>query len=300
MKKIQLIKSTDIDSQKWNQLIHESPNGLIYAYTWYLDMLCEKWNALIYGDYKAVMPLPTKMKFGFQYVYQPAFIQQLGVISKDSAVDKYLNEFIPYLKKHYTLVDIKLNFNHSADQVYPNYTLSLHKSLEEIQTGFNRSFKEAFKQSKKTIGEFYYSDDIDAALEFNAQLYDYRSVELTGDIYQRFGKLSKYLFDKNQCLIPTWSVNGKVMAQAIVLMDERRYYLMTSACLEEGRRLRANHALMYHLLKSLSQQEKIFDFEGSSIPGVAKFYESMGGQIEYYPPLKKNFLPRWLSWVKKL
>jgi hypothetical protein len=300
MNEVRIISSGEIDAVQWNGLVDRSVNGLIYAYSWYLDKMCERWVGMVYGDYEAVMPLPTNSKLGLKYAYQPAFVQQLGVIcSNTTAADRYLNAFMPFLKKYYSYIDIKLNFLHTPHPRYNNYILSLDTTFSQIQSGFNRSFKEAFKQSKKTPGKLYFSNDLKEALAFNSALYDFRSVKLKEGIYDRFGELCTYLQKNQQCLIPTWMIDGKVVAQAIVLKDRKRYYLMTSACLEEGRALRANHALMYYLLEALSGQEMFFDFEGSNIPGVAKFYESMGGQLETYPPLQCNFLPKWLRWIKQ-
>lgn len=299
MNEVRIISSGEIDTVRWNGLVAESANGLIYAYTWYLDKMCKNWVGVVYGDYEAVMPLPTNSKLWLKYAYQPAFVQQLGVICSSGEADTYLAAFMPHLKKHYSYINIKLNFLHASHLRYNNYILSLNTPFSGILAGFNRSFREAFKQSKKLPGKLYFSDDLQEALAFNAALYDFRSVKLKKGVYGRFGELCTYLQKNQQCLIPTWIVDGKIMAQAIVLKDSKRYYLMTSACLEAGRALRANHALMYYLLEALSGQEMLFDFEGSNIPGVARFYESMGGQLETYPPLQCNFLPKWLRWIKQ-
>jgi hypothetical protein len=44
----------------------------------------------------------------------------------------------------------------------------------------------------------------------------------------------------------------------------------------------------------------IFDFEGSSIPGVAKFYEGFGATNEPYSVIKKDNLPLWAKLAKKV
>lgn len=299
MSPTRIIPSSQVDSIKWNQLVESSPNGLIYSTTTYLNTMTTEWYACIYGDYEAVMPLPTKSKWGFRYAYQPAFVQQLGVISLNESIDEYLEEFLPLIKKHFSYIDIKLNYQHSGELRLNNYTLDLNTPLEKLQMNFSRSFKEAFKQSKKHGGRLYFSNDLTQALAFNASLYDFRSVSIKQEEYQRFGKLCEALKAVGQCIIPTWMDGDQVIAQAIVLKDSKRYYLMTSACLEEGRAKRANHALMYYFLEHLCGESMTFDFEGSNIPGVAKFYESMGGVLETYPPMQANYLPKLLAWLKR-
>jgi hypothetical protein len=51
---------------------------------WHLDRTAVVWDALVWGDYEFVMPLPVRKKWGIQYVYQPLFCQQLGIFPKPS------------------------------------------------------------------------------------------------------------------------------------------------------------------------------------------------------------------------
>ena len=59
------IKHADIDKVKWDSVTLNSANGLIYNLSSYLDVVAPNWEALILGDYKAIMPLPVKKK-GFK------------------------------------------------------------------------------------------------------------------------------------------------------------------------------------------------------------------------------------------
>lgn len=59
---IQLLSQNQIDKTKWDICIDQAPNGLIYAYSWYLDTMAKNWDALVYNDYELVMPLTWKKK----------------------------------------------------------------------------------------------------------------------------------------------------------------------------------------------------------------------------------------------
>ncbi|MCK4361546.1 MAG: hypothetical protein KAV70_07350, partial [Bacteroidales bacterium] len=72
-----------INKSKWDECIKKSFNGIIYGYSWYLDIVCKHWEALVENDYERVFPLTTGKKFGINYLYQPFFTQQLGVFSKN-------------------------------------------------------------------------------------------------------------------------------------------------------------------------------------------------------------------------
>jgi len=68
---IKYLKHTEINYAAWDACVKQSPNALLYAYSWFLDMAADQWDALVYGNYDAVMPLPWRKKWGIQYLYQP-------------------------------------------------------------------------------------------------------------------------------------------------------------------------------------------------------------------------------------
>ena len=92
--KIEFYKRSQIDVVKWDSLVRQSFMRLIYFESWYLDsMTNSNWNALIYGDYEFVMPLPFREKYFIQYIYQPFITQRLGVIGKDGCSPEIVFEF---------------------------------------------------------------------------------------------------------------------------------------------------------------------------------------------------------------
>ena len=62
-----------IERAKWDRCINKAYNGIIYAYSWYLDIVCPDWDGLIVGDYDIVMPL-TKFKKSELIIYHNRFI----------------------------------------------------------------------------------------------------------------------------------------------------------------------------------------------------------------------------------
>lgn len=75
---IRYLKNNEIDVKKWDACVEQSPNGLLYASSFFLNNLC-MWDALVLNDYEAVMPLPKRKKWGVEYIYNPAYAAQCGV-----------------------------------------------------------------------------------------------------------------------------------------------------------------------------------------------------------------------------
>ena len=76
---IKFYKHKDIDLFKWDECIGSSINRRVQAFSWYLNVVTNNsWDALVLGDYDAVLPLPYRFKYGLKYIYMPYFIQSLG------------------------------------------------------------------------------------------------------------------------------------------------------------------------------------------------------------------------------
>ncbi len=77
-----------LNKQKWDACIAKSFNGIIYAYSWYLDIVSPGWKGLVEDDYISVMPLCSRKKIGISYLFQPFFTQQHGVFSTAKLTEK--------------------------------------------------------------------------------------------------------------------------------------------------------------------------------------------------------------------
>ena len=106
---IRYLKHTEINKLKWDECIRNSSNEIIYAYSWYLDVVCPEWEALVEDDYVCIMPLPLGKKYGFTYAYPPLFTQQLGLFSLLEIAEGKTMEFIAAIPPHYRYIEMSLN-----------------------------------------------------------------------------------------------------------------------------------------------------------------------------------------------
>ena len=70
---IKFVPHNEIDFAAYDRCIEQSSFGTIYAMSWYLNAVNSAWNLLVLDDYRYVMPLPFKRKFGIPYSFQPPF-----------------------------------------------------------------------------------------------------------------------------------------------------------------------------------------------------------------------------------
>ena len=288
---ISYIKYADINKEKWDRCIDQSPNGLIYAYSFYLDLMSENWDALVLKDYEAVMPLTWKTKMGISYLYQPAFTQQLGIFGSNILNADLIEAFLNQSLRHFSFVEINLNFGNyykKAAKQKCNLILPLNRSFKEIEKGFRKDFLKKIITSNLTYNPSY---DFEMSILL-FQKSNSKRISLSKCDYERFSKLCDLInLDGGLIVRKITTLKGELLSTAILFKDKRRIYYLLSNTSEEGRKQQANYFLLYHLIKEFSGKDLIFDFEGSEIESIKFYFKKFGAIEQTYPFVKINKLP---------
>jgi hypothetical protein len=302
--KIQYLIHQQIDKEKWNECIRQSHNGLIYAYSFYLDAMSKHWDALVLGDYQMVMPLTWNRKFGIKYLYQPFLTAQLGLFGK--GITEYIRDnFFKAIPSSFRYIDISLNSENimsspsGFDIHRSNYTLNLNPSYEKIASGYNentkRNVKKAMQAGCKMEKGFSIEKVVTLAL---AQMKGQgnESKENTA----RFLKLYQLLHEKK--IATTYGIlssGSELLASSVFFFSHNRAYYILVGNNPAGRDTGASHALIDAFIKDNAGKNLTLDFEGSDIPTLAAFYRGFGSVHEPYPHIRINRLPFFLKWLKK-
>ncbi len=278
-----------IDEASWNDLIKRSSNGLIYARTGFLDQLSPGWNALILGNYEAVMPLTSRKKFGIEYLYQPPFLQQLGVFGQ--ADEQTVSQFILAAKNKYRFAEIHLNYSNQgqAVQARQNFILPLHTTYEALASGFSTVHAKNLKRAFNAGLRYVQGNSLTENINLNIDLYGDRIPSVKKSDYQALSQMAS-LEPAHVILREVWK-EDELQASAVCFYDGRRIYFIMSSVTEPGRKNQANHFLIDGLIRENAGKDIILDFEGSDMPGVAAFYQGFGALNQPYFFLKWNRLP---------
>jgi len=298
---IQILPAEQIDKGKWDHCINENANGLIYSSTDYLNAMAENWHALVIDDYKAVMPLPWKKKFGIRYGYTPPFIQQSGLSGDLTGID--LQKVLATIQDFYSFADIHFNFSNTAIQNFTpaiqltNFIIDLSQGYGSIQS----HYKPGLKATLKKAGTLTYSEgDSKQAVSLSKMYYSDRVQHVTENDYKNFDKLCFSLHEKQQCLTRTANdETNTVLSTALFLKDGKRIYHLLNATTQEGRNKEANHFLLDQVIREFAGQSLLLDFEGSELPGVRAFYEKFGAVNQPYFHYHYNGLPWPLRILKR-
>lgn len=278
-----------LDTEKYDACIQEAFNSRIFAYSWYLDSVCDAWDILVEEDYKAVMPLPKRKKLGIQYIYLPPWTQQLGIFSRGEVNEKKVNRFLQSIPKNYKFININLNtgnlYFRNNCVLRHNYILPLNQPYALIYKQFRKGRKSAISKAGKLklqIIENYNSKKIIELFKSNKGKV-LRINELDYEILEDLVQQANFLGKMKS--IAVLSEMNALIGGAIFFEDNGRITYLFSAMNDEGRQKQAMSYLIAHIIQQKATTNTILDFEGSMIHEIALFFRSFGAIDEPYKQL---------------
>ena len=299
---IQYLTHQQIDKSKWDKCIDNAGNGLIYAYSFYLETMAENWDALVMNDYEAVMPLTWNKKFGIHYLYQPFLTAQLGVFGK-IVTEQQCGNFIQAIPSKFRYIDISLNSGHISGiptgyRIHRlNHILDLSKSYGDLYKKYRENIQRNIKKAEQAGCKIEKGFDAEKVIDLAVQQMKSHSKE-SSDNVNRFRKLYQLLDAEKKAMTYGVSLQNELLASAIFFFSHNRAYYILVGNHPDGKNIGASHMLIDAFIKDHASKDLLLDFEGSDIPGLALFYRSFGADEIVYPQLRLNRLPFYLKWMK--
>lgn len=313
---IQYLRRNEIDILRWDQCIDRATNGLIYAYSFYLDKMSRHWDALVWNDYEAVMPLTWNRKYGLYYLYQPPFTASLGIFG-NNLTEALVQEMLQAIPKKFRLIEIDLNAGciihpSGAAGIPPsspapsspftrlrlNYVLPLTKSYEALYAQYRDNVRRNIKKSQQAKCRYECGIDINDVI-YLSQWQMQKVSNLGRDDYDRFLHLYHLLKERNQAIAcGVYTPNDQLIASCVYFFSHNRAYYILVGNHPNGRTAGASHFLIDRFIHHYAGTGMTLDFEGSDIRNLAFFYSSFGAQEEIYPAYHVNRLPWWAKLFK--
>lgn len=301
---IHYLPHQQIDKAKWDKCIDEAENGLIYAYSFYLDHMSKHWDALVLNDYESVMPLTWNKKYGIQYLYQPFLCAQLGLFGnyQDAAL---LSEFLRAIPGKFRYWDILLNHGN----VFPlpdfnlylrsNYILDLNRPYDELYGNYRDNIRRNINKARQ-LG-CYGKKDFEAAKVVELAIQQMRTfAEPRKSDFENFKRLFTLLHKQGRAITyGIFSPQNELLSSCIFFFSHSRTYYILVGNHPNGKTIGASHSLIDSYIKEHAGKNLKLDFEGSDIHNLAFFYGSFGAIEEKYSSIKLNKLPWWTRWLKK-
>ena len=310
------------DKERYRRLCSEAAGLPLFSRDWWLDAACdgEKWDALIVernGAVAAAMPLYIPHP---GIVSMPVYTQSMGPWFAPEASDaKYTHTlgkrqaickaFTDALKDYPHFLQ---NFNYRVTDWLPfywegyrettRYTYLLHDIQDEaalwenMSPNIRRNITKARERCGITVRKGISVEDfMDVqSLTFRRQ---HLSAPKGGD------RLSRLIAAcRERCQGDLWGAcddRGRLHAAAFVAWQESSAYYLAGGGDPALRSSGAHSLLLWECIRHAARYTATFDFEGSMIPGVERFFREFGAvQTPYFTITKGELGLLHRAWIK--
>ena len=292
------------DKERYRILCAEELSIPIYSRDWWLDCVCgDKWEVLLSvngEEIEAAMPIFFPCK---GTIIMPVYTQTMGIwfnpVYEDDNYSKNLYRkqviceyFISHLPSHNYFLQ---NFHHSFTDWLPfywkgysqttryTYIFPTISNLDGIESNLNTNLKRNLKKAKERYClEVKRNISPDVFLEINSQTYERQGKKVYHPDSLR--KLIDVSCKKGQGDIwGAYDKQGRLHAAVFLVWQDSCAYYIAGGANPELRKSGAHALVMWESICELAKNSSSFDFEGSMIPGVERFFREFGAiQIPYF------------------
>lgn len=300
------------NKEKYRLLCENEPTIPIFSKDWWLDAVAEdEWDVTLVekgGAIVASLPYMVKKKYGLKVLSQPALTQHLGpwlrptnvkyatrldqekellqdLYSKLPKYDMYQQNW--YLKNRNWLPLYWLGYQQTTRYTYRFEDLSdIDKIWNELQSSVRSHVKKAEERFGLSLKE---SPSIEEFIELNVQVFERQGMQLpySKDLMRRIDNAAS----ENNARKIFLAVDEKGVHHAALYLvwDDESSYCLMSGSVPELRKSGAISFCRWNAIKYSANVTKSFDFEGSMIEPVERFFRGFGAvQTPYFSISKTN------------
>ena len=301
---IKHLSHSQINKAAWDDCIHHASNGLIYALSWYLDIVSPGWEAIIAIEdrtYVICLPLPVRSKLGATYILQPSFCQQLGLFFRYQPDESSAEAIISSLLQKYFYIP-RLSFNtHNTFIDFPDrppltvgtretHLLSLNHSYDELSKHYHRTRRYEIKQAKKKQLKIIPSDDIGPLINIYQKYIEHKVPGAGHDpgqslLRRLFAAIAQRATYK---LYYVQEDDGSVSCGCWFVFYKNTIIYLFNAATDLARDDNGRSLIIDHLIHEHQNTGYTLDFETPPKDSLAFFYQSFGSSptpfyhIHYY------------------
>jgi len=282
----------------------------VFSQPWWLDVVSEanEWNVAVVekgGNIFATMPYYLEKKYGKIVIKNPKLTQTLGIYFNYPKNQKYYKKLSFEKEMIGTLIEqlplfskFSKSFHFKYQNILPfywlgfeskiNYTYTIENiSIEELEKKFETDIRRRRRKALNLGIEVYESDDIETFYELNKKTFIRQEVsipysfEFVKRVYSTVSENSagKMLFAKYE---------DRVIAAIFLVYDNQSVYYIMGGIDPEKRDLGAMDLLQYESIKFALNSKRAYDFEGSMIESIEKYFRSFGSMQKAYFQVTKT------------
>ena len=293
----------DIDFERWDRCVSSVECPQPYGFSWYLNWLSDSWDALVYGDYDVVMPVFPRVKNSFKYSTRPFGTQSTGPYSRIPLTSEWSRSLIESAMDHMVYGEFFLSpgtslYENWKPKEFTNLVIDASPPYEELILKYSTQNKRSIKKANQLKLEWASWTTVKEAVT----LWQTTTQEKTSISSVELDRLTKLLeFCSYQKRARLYAVRDEYnqLAGAQCWIDWKgRTTLLLNATNEWGKDNGVSAWLIDQHIQTVAGSKQVIDFEGSSLPGLSRFYTGFGAKNEPFYMHIENRLPFWARLFK--
>lgn len=286
----------------------------IFSQDWWLNVVAgeQDWDVLIAeegGTLLAAMPF-TRHRIGpFRLIKMPELTPWLNIWFNYPKEAKYatlltfekeiLMALIPHLprvrrfhqKYHYTLTNwLPFYWCKFKQTTRYSYVLDEMGDLDMVFMNFKKNNRYDIRKAEKQV-EVQVTDDIDAFLYVNHLSFEYqhKKASYSDVLVKRIDEACR----QKSCrkILIAKDAQGRIHAGLYLVWDQNSVYYLMGGSDPALRESNANSLLIWEAIQFAASIQHSFDFEGSMIEPIERFFRSFGPRQIAYFSIQKNRFP---------
>jgi hypothetical protein len=308
---LRYLRHAEIDLAAWDACVAAAQASVPYAYSWWLVTTAGRWDAVVErndatGAYESVLPLPVKWRPWGRQVYQPAFTQQLGLLTTAESQHQDLAEYLALVADRYSRFYTQANVGNSVWQLPAGfasterrtYLLDLAPNYAALLAGYATDYKRRLRRNQQQVQPLVVREGkTGTALVELFRLHKGGEVaELKAWHYRQLAALIKAL--QAQELASIVEVRqpdtDNLLAGALFVKHRGGLIYLFAAASPAGKQAGAPLLLLDHIIRRYAETPGfVLDFEGGMIPSIARFFANFGAAPAPYAAVTLSTPQPW-------
>ncbi|MFC1755880.1 GNAT family N-acetyltransferase [Patescibacteria group bacterium] len=314
------------NKEKYSNFVKELSHSSIFQKRWWLDAVCgpNNWDVVLAekgGVVHGALPYYFKHTMFGKLLTIPTLTQSLGPLIKYPNKQKYSTK-LSYEKEIYNNLidklphfsDFRHNFHHSIINWLPfywrgfkqttryTYVINTDKNLADVWKNLDKKTRSEIKKAKKDKITLKDGDNINTFYKFNKNSFDRKNNKIPYSL-ELFINLNKEIKSNNSGKsIFALDSNNNIHAVIYFVWDESEFYYLAGGFDQKYKNSGAMSLLVWAGIEESLKREKMFNFEGSMIENVEKFFRGFGAEQKTYFQISKtnSFFLKTKNYLKSL
>jgi len=275
-----------------DKCISASPNGNIYALSWYLDIVCPDWELIANKDYTTVMPLPVFRSMGRKTLNQPEYASHLGVFSTSIPDPETVYKYLQAIPPNYKFRKLCLNkFNivtKKNARILNAAELDLISPYKQNRARFSHTIKERLHLAEENSISFVSNTSVNDLLMFSYRLDKLNKQKLKPNQISTLRLIaSNAIRYRSAQLASAYDRTNNLCAIILFLIFNGRANILHAAANMEGIQAGAVEFIIDHFIRENSEHDLVLSIDNPGDKYLMETLQHFGSGISEYPCLKQ-------------